>query len=161
MAKSKGKIIIFVVVLVLIVIQFIPVTRDNPPVTGDFTEPADVATILKRSCYDCHSNETDWPWYAWVAPVSWQVASDVHEARGGLNFSEWRTMNPGEQKHDRREIWEHVEEGSMPLPMYLVIHTDARLSDQDKETIRKWATATAAAPDSVSSDEAMDEDDDD
>src|ERR1700749_1346437 len=79
-------------VVVLIAIQFVPVTRTNPPVTNALQAPDAVASILRRSCYDCHSNETIWPWYAYVAPISWLIAGDVNDGRKHLNVSSWGAM---------------------------------------------------------------------
>ncbi len=126
-------------VVVLIAIQLVPVDRSNPPVAADFDGPTDVATVLRASCYDCHSHETSWPWYSRVAPVSWLVAHDVEEARGRLNFSLWGSYDRKRQEHLAEEIWEEVEEGEMPLPAYLLAHSDARLTDADKATIRAWS----------------------
>ena len=76
-------------VVALVAIQLVPVDRTSPPVTADIAAPANVRAVLKRACYDCHSNETTWPWYSRVAPVSWLVARDVREGRKELNFSDW------------------------------------------------------------------------
>ena len=70
-------------------IQFVPVVRENPPITAPLAAQAELAQVLERSCYDCHSNQTRWPWYASVAPVSWLVARDVDRGRHELNFSAW------------------------------------------------------------------------
>src|SRR5438874_1058331 len=74
---------------VLVAIQLVPVERTNPSATKPIEAPAEVTAVLRRSCYDCHSNETRWPWYAYVAPVSWLVADDVKDGRAKLNFSSW------------------------------------------------------------------------
>ena len=81
--------IIIALIVILIGIQFIPVERTNPPVTREINAPDNISSILKASCYDCHSNETDWPWYSYIAPVSFLVAGDVMDGRKNLNFSEW------------------------------------------------------------------------
>ena len=89
---------IFLAFLVLfLAIQFVPVERTNPPVISDFRGPEEVKKILVRSCYDCHSNETKWPWYAKLAPGSWILAHDVSEGRFALNFSEWDDYEADEQ----------------------------------------------------------------
>src|SRR6187401_2020529 len=98
-----------------VVIQLVPVDRTNPTGGKPFDAPANVQAIVKRACYDCHSNETKWPWYAYVAPVSWLVAKDVREARRRLNFSDWGNYHPDRQEHKIQEIWEQVEAGTMPL----------------------------------------------
>jgi len=126
------------IVLAFIVVQFVPVERTNPPVEEEAPAPANVRTILHRACYDCHSNETRWPWYSHVAPVSWLVAHDVHEARKHLNFSTWNQYNPKRQARKLNEAWEEVEEGEMPLWYYLVVHRDAALSPWDRGLLLTW-----------------------
>ncbi len=132
-------------VVVLIAIQLVPVDRSNPPVVADFDGPAEVATVLRTSCYDCHSHETGWPWYSRVAPVSWLVAHDVEEARGRLNFSLWGSYDRKRQERLAEEIWEEVEKGEMPLPAYLLAHADARPDEADKATLRDWSGAARQA----------------
>jgi len=122
-----------VAVALLALSQFVPYGRDheNPPITG---EPAwdspETRALVKRVCFDCHSNETRWPWYASVAPMSWLVQHDVDEAREHLNFSEWDKP----QRH-ADEAAEEVEEGEMPLWFYLPLHSDARLSDEEQAAL--------------------------
>ena len=143
--KITLKNILIVLVVLIVVAQLVPVTRDNPPVQADFNDNAAVKLVLKKSCYDCHSNESVWPWYSNIAPVSWLVASDVHEARQKLNFSNWGLMTAARLKHAPDNMWDEVNEGGMPLPQYLLIHTDAKLTDADKAVIRAWAEGTAPA----------------
>ncbi len=118
--------------------QFVPVDRTNPPVEQDVAAPADVDAILRRACYDCHSNETTWPWYSRVAPASWLVAYDTHQGREELNFSTWNRLSASERRDVLNEAWEEIERGSMPLPIYLPLHPDARLSDADKAAVEAW-----------------------
>ena len=86
---SKRGRILLVIALVLFAIQLVPVPRENPPVTAEIQAPDQVRSLLESSCYDCHSNQTVWPWYSHVAPVSWLVYRDVRKARDELNFSLW------------------------------------------------------------------------
>ena len=130
--------LIVIAVVALLASQLIPIDRDNPPVKGEVSPPSAVHAILKRSCYDCHSNETHWPWYASVAPVSWLVASDVHEAREHLNFSTWQGYSADKRRELREEIRENVENGEMPLWFYLPMHPNARLSAADVQSIARW-----------------------
>ena len=123
---------------VLIVTQFIPVNRSNPPVEGEIMESTELKTVLKKSCYDCHSNETVWPWYSYVAPVSWLVADDVHEGRKHLNFSNWQNIEVRKVSKAKQEIWEMVSEGEMPLSKYVLLHPEAKLSEKDKQIIKDW-----------------------
>ncbi|MFO0598366.1 MAG: heme-binding domain-containing protein [Myxococcaceae bacterium] len=127
------------VVAVLVLIQLLRPSHENPPVTGEITVPADVKAVLKRSCYDCHSNETVWPWYSNVAPISWLVARDVDEGREHLNFSEFASYEPGRAKKKLEEIELEVAGDEMPMAIYLPMHPDAKLSEADKKLIVDWA----------------------
>jgi hypothetical protein len=122
----------------LVAAQVIPVDRSNPPVETAVTAPPAVDAILRRSCYDCHSNETVWPWYSRVAPVSWIVARDVHQGRRHLNFSQWNRLEPHERRDILEEAWEEVSAGDMPMAIYLPLHPDARLTDADKAALEAW-----------------------
>lgn len=125
-------------VVVLALLQLVPLDRTNPPVTAEVPAPAEVRQILRRACYDCHSNESKWPWYAYVAPASLLVAYDVHEARDHMNFSTWDAYTEAEQADHMEEIWKEVKKGDMPLWYYLPMHPEARLSDADKQALRAW-----------------------
>ncbi len=133
-------------VLVLAAIQFVPVNRSNPPVETEIPAPADVRAVLRRACYDCHSNETFWPWYSRVAPVSWLVARDVREGRKELNFSTWNRYETKRQSKKLKETREEVAEGEMPPWFYVINHRDAVLSAGDVALLNAWALAGAQAP---------------
>jgi hypothetical protein len=126
-----------------IVIQFVPVNRTNPPVEGDLRAPAEVLSVLRRACYDCHSNETAWPWYSRIAPVSWVIARDVHEGRAALNFSTWNRLSANKQAEAMRESWDEVAEGKMPTWYYVALHPEARLSAKDQSALRAWSGSPA------------------
>ena len=130
--------ILFSIALVVL-IQLVPVSRDNPPATRSVTAPPEVMSVLRRSCYDCHSNETIWPWYSRVAPVSWLVAHDVHGGRSHLNFSEWKASPDEHQREHLRELPKQVKGGDMPLWYYLPLHSSARLSQDDVTRLSTWA----------------------
>lgn len=133
-------------VLLLVVAQVAkPVDRSNPPVVGDLGAPPAVDAVLRRACYDCHSNETVWPWYAYVAPASWLVADHVEEGREHLNFSEWSTYSVGKRDHKLEEVWDEVESGAMPEESYLWLHGEAKLSDEEKQLLHDWVEQTRAA----------------
>jgi hypothetical protein len=119
-------------------IQLVPVERGNPPVAFDLPSPPPVRAILERSCYDCHSHETDWPWYAYVAPVSWKVGHDVAEARSELNFSTWRAYRPEKRERLLEDVIEEVDDEHMPPWYYMLLHPEARLSADERETLRGW-----------------------
>jgi hypothetical protein len=133
------RIIAGVLIAAFIGIQFRTVERTNPPVHGDFNQPAEVKEVFQRACYDCHSNETKWPFYSYVAPFSWLVVKDVNEGREELNFSNWQRMSGVKQSKKKKEIWEEVDEGEMPFWYYVPLHPEAKLSEQDKDIIRKWS----------------------
>ncbi|MDR3672177.1 MAG: heme-binding domain-containing protein [Holophaga sp.] len=126
-------------VLVGVVIQFIPVSRTNPPVEGDIPTPPEVKAILRASCYDCHSNETVWPWYSRVAPVSWLVSSDASEGRGRFNFSTWNRYDPQRQAALRARIIREVRGGDMPPWYYTIKHTGAKLDAGQRALLEAWA----------------------
>lgn len=130
-----------VLVAALGLLQLIPVDRTNPPVEQDLAASPAIKSILKRACYDCHSNETVWPWYSRVAPISWLVAWDVREGREELNFSTWNRYKPKQRAKKIKETWEEVEEGEMPPWFYLPLHPEARVSDRDRQVLRDWAAA--------------------
>jgi hypothetical protein len=139
--KKVLRVVVIVLVVALIAIQLVPVARSNPPVTEAIAAPDAVVAVLRESCFDCHSNETHWPWYAYVAPVSWLVAYDVEEGREHLNFSEWDRYAPDERAHMVEEVWEEIDHGAMPLPKYLRLHPGARLTDEDQRILREWTGA--------------------
>ena len=127
--------------------QVVSCARSNPPVTSDIHAAADVKAVLQRACYDCHSNETTWPWYSRVAPVSWLVHRDVTEGRAVLNFSDWESLPPEKRAKLQRESGEEVGEGEMPPRFYTPLHPHAVLSGADKELVRTWSQSAAAKSD--------------
>lgn len=141
--KKIIKYILIAVIAIFAVIQLVPVDRTNPPVVSDLEAPFEVKEILKRSCYDCHSNEVDWPWYSYVAPVSWLVAYDVKEGREELNFSEWNKYSADAEM--KEEIVEEIAEGEMPLPIYLITHKNATVSEHELAKLKQWAGLPATS----------------
>jgi hypothetical protein len=139
-----GGSLVFLGLIGFIAIQFVPVDRSNPPVVGEprWNSPQTRA-LAERACYDCHSNETKWPWYTNIAPVSWLAAHDVEEGRAALNFSEWG-VSRGEESEGAApdEIVEEVEEGKMPLPKYLLLHPEARLTAMELQALINGLKAT-------------------
>ena len=119
--------------------------RTNPPVDESKTMRAntrmtpEVERILDRSCRDCHSSETAWPWYSNVAPASWFLKRHVEEGRRELSFSEWATYSKRKRERKLHEICRQVESGEMPLKSYLPLHPEAVLSDEDKRLLCGWA----------------------
>ncbi|MGE5217450.1 MAG: heme-binding domain-containing protein [Chloroflexota bacterium] len=127
-------------VIVVIGLQFVPVERTNPAEHGQPQAPAEIQALLRRACYDCHSNETIWPWYSQIAPLSLLLARDVKEGRREVNFSTWEKYEARRKNRKLKEIAEQVEKGDMPPWYYLPFHPDAKLSAAEREMIIKWAT---------------------
>lgn len=134
------KTMVLILVIAFAAIQLVPVKRDNPSGKDTFTAPANVKEIIVRSCYDCHSNETRWLWYTYVAPISWIGADHVHEAREEMNLSNWAKLPPEKQKRKMWSMLEHIEEGEMPLSHYLTFHPEARISKKDLQILREWVS---------------------
>jgi hypothetical protein len=136
---SKAKKIIVPIVLILGVIQFIPHEREYITINtaADFRpENADeVMAILKTACYDCHSYETKYPWYANVVPVNYWLDNHVAEGREHLNFSEWNTYPVSDQQHAAEETVEVVTKKEMPMLSYWLVHWDAKLTDAQRQTL--------------------------
>ena len=127
------------VVAAFLLIQLVPYGRDhsNPPVTAEPQwDSARTEDLVRRACYDCHSNEVSWPWYSNVAPVSWLVAGHVEDGRDELNFSEW------DREQEIDEIVESVVEDSMPPGYYTITHGDARFSDAERDDLIAGLRAT-------------------
>ena len=129
----------------LLLIQLLPSGRSNPPVVQaqtierTLTVPADVKAILDRSCHNCHSNDTVWPWYTHVAPISWLMVGDVNAAREDMNLSEWGEANADAQRDTLLEVCRQVKKGAMPLSSYRLLHREAALSAADVTTLCNWS----------------------
>lgn len=143
--KKIIKISLIVIAAIIILIQLYRPERfttaevtDNH-ITKKLNVPPDVEKILKRSCFDCHSNHTIWPWYSNIAPMSWLVADDVRKGRNKMNFSEWGKMSASKQQIRLDKICDEISEGEMPLKNYLLIHKDAELSQADKDLLCSWS----------------------
>lgn len=136
--------ILFVIAGLFVILQFIRPPRnisDSAPmndIATRFNVPQDVQNTLRTSCYDCHSNTTRHPWYAEIQPVGWWLNSHIQAARRELNFSEFAAYRPRRQFIKLEQIAEQVSESEMPLPSYLIIHTDARLSQERKDMLVAW-----------------------
>ena len=133
-----------VLVLAFVVIQFVPYGRDhvNPPVGAEPTwDSPGTRALAKQACFDCHSNETEWPAYSRVAPVSWFIQRDVSEGRAVLNFSEWQRP-----QEEAKEAAEEVLQGEMPLRIYQLMHAHARLSATNRERLARGLERTLGRP---------------
>ena len=135
-----GRVIFFLLILAFIGIQFVEVERTNPPVTADINAPTEVRNILKSSCYDCHSNETIWPWYSKIAPISWLIVDDVMDGRKKLNFSEWEKFYSDKRTKLKKKILDEINQDEMPKDIYTIMHTGAKLDIIQKNIIKKWVT---------------------
>jgi len=142
-ARRSFRKIIFPIILLLagclIVIQFISrPSIDNPLVTGEIQAPKEVSSILRKACYDCHSNESNIRWYDKINPVYWKVAKDVKEGRAVLNFSEWTGMAKPDQA---AKIWEainQIQSGYMPIKSYQIVHPGTKVSEKDLDVLKKY-----------------------
>jgi len=134
---------------VFALLQLTNPARTNPPLPpgGDISAtnppPPQIAALLHAACYDCHSDETKWPWYSRIAPVSWLVAGDVNEGRGHLNLSDWPKDSERAAKKLER-MSEELDYKDMPPAKYSLIHADARLTDGQRKELIQWADETAA-----------------
>jgi len=142
--KRYLKIALIAIAVIFLGIQLVRIDRSNPPVVSSqsiesqMAIPGDVSEILGRSCNDCHTHKTAYPWYSQVAPVSWWLRNHISDARRHLNMSEWGTYEPKKQAHKLEEICDEVRSGNMPLPSYLWIHRDSVLSEADKDALCSW-----------------------
>jgi len=129
--------------VVLIGMQFVRPDRTNPRAAAAASllakTPPDITALLNRSCRNCHSNETRWPWYTNVAPVSWLVIGDVNHAREHFNFSEWTSYTSDDQDKFLGAMCNLVQRGRMPLSSYLLIHWNAKLSPTDVTALCAWS----------------------
>lgn len=140
-ARAARWILLSLLVL-LIAAQAIRPDRSNPPSVAGASlmthATPEVAAILNRACRDCHSNETRWPWYTNVAPTSWFVANHVNHAREHFNYSQWTAIDADEQDQLLGGMCSLAERGRMPLPSYLIVHREAKLSPADVKTLCAW-----------------------
>ena len=139
----KKKVMILIVV-VLGAIQLIPHEFDMPetdPTMVFKTDNVEVHNILNKACMDCHSNQTEYPWYASITPVNYWLAGHIKEGREHLNFSEWNTYPAADQRHVAKEIVEVIEKKEMPMLFYWLIHWDAKLTPEERQTLVDYFNA--------------------
>lgn len=146
--KQFFKILFYVLIVALVLMQFYPKPKKNFSATigpNDITVvhqvPGDVLQVLKTSCYDCHSNNSIYPWYSKIQPVAWWMGGHIEEGKRELNFSEFGTYSLRRKYKKLQEINEQVKEGEMPLSSYTLIHRDAILDNNSKLLISTWVTA--------------------
>ncbi|MFZ0890381.1 MAG: heme-binding domain-containing protein [Candidatus Binataceae bacterium] len=126
--------------------QLVPAKRTNPPSLGNLSAPPQVEATLRRACYECHSNETRWPWYSRVAPLSWLMVRDVTLGRKEVNFSEWGSYYPATRRRKLEWIGRSLHEEKMPPWSYRLRHPGARLSEADRTALERWIESALAAP---------------
>jgi hypothetical protein len=140
--------ILYCLVIIIVILQFFRIDKTNPEVIieNDFitisNPPREISSILKSTCYDCHSNETKYPWYSNVTPVSWWVKDHINEGRDELNLSEWGTYKFKRKDHKLEEMVEMLEDGEMPLNEYTWTHAEAKLTPEQKNQLIEWLKET-------------------
>lgn len=136
------KFLLFLLVI-FIGIQFVPMNVPAEVPTKaeeELQAPEEVHAILKRACFDCHSNHTNFPWYSSIAPASWFTKMHVKEGREHMNFSTWANYDDEKKLKYLQKIPKAINNDKMPLPSYLLVHSEAKLSDEDKKVVSDWAT---------------------
>ena len=139
--RKDARIVLIVLIAALVISQAFRINKTNPPVQSDIAVAPEMNMLLHRACYNCHSDETVWPWYSNIAPISWLVGSDVSEGRELLNFSEWGKYNPELKSKKLKKIGEEVGNGGMPPWYYTFVHSEARLTPTEREQFQSWAAA--------------------
>ena len=146
MKKKSIFIILSIIFLGLIIIQFIPIGKSLPVSDPELdflvvtNPPRRIISVLKESCYDCHSYKTRYPWYSKAAPISWMIKSHINEGLEHLNFSEFGKYSREESNHALNEMKEVISEKEMPLKSYLLFHKEARLSNEKREMLIQWVS---------------------
>ena len=142
---------ILAIVAVLSAAQLLPVTRTNPPSSGPLAAPPAVEAILRRACYDCHSNQTRWPWYSRIAPISWLMVRDVTRGRKEVNFSEWGSYYVATRRRKLRWIGRALHEQKMPPWAYRLLHPRAHLDQADRTLLERWVESAIVPSSNVES----------
>ncbi len=136
-----------------VLLQFFQIDKTNPAapesesLASVMAPPADVSQLLEQACFDCHSNQTKYPWYASIQPVGWWLKGHIDEGREHLNFSTWASYDAEKQAHKAEESAEEVEEEHMPIKPYLLTHPEAKLSEAQRERLVTWFSAVAHGSD--------------
>ncbi len=140
----KARIILLALLIVFILIQLIRPSKNQSSqvfpadITHVYAIPEDAQTILKNACYDCHSNNTHYPWYVNIQPIGWFMAGHIRNGKMELNFNEYGTYSSKRQRNKLRRVKEQIEEGKMPLSSYTLMHAEARLNADQKKLITEW-----------------------
>jgi len=145
--KKIFKRILIALLIIFIAIQFIRPAKNRSEgisandISTKYPVPDSLQAILKVACYDCHSNNTRYPWYAEIQPVAWWLNNHIKDGKRGLNFSEFTSYRIKKQFHRLDDINKQVKKNEMPLSSYTLIHTDAKLTEGQKLAIAAWATS--------------------
>jgi hypothetical protein len=137
--------IILVLLVVLIIMQFfhpkknLASSKSASNISAVYNVSTDVSGILDKACNDCHSNNTKYPWYNNIQPVAWWLNNHIKEGKRGLNFDEFKSYRPAKQYHKLEELIDQVKKEEMPLTSYTIIHTEAKLTDEQKSSLVTWA----------------------
>lgn len=139
---------LFIILIAFIVIQFIRPARNESgqvletDILKTFNVPGNVSTLLKNACFDCHSNNTNYPWYSNIQPVEWLLAEDIKDAKAELNFSEFGSLSSRRQISKLKNVARRIKDGTMPLPMYQFMHSEARLTEDERQLLVEWVEST-------------------
>jgi hypothetical protein len=142
--KKILRVMLFIILIAFIVIQFIRPARNlsgqvlETDILKTFNVPGNVSTLLKNACYDCHSNNTNYPWYSNIQPVGWLLAEDIKDAKAELNFSEFGSLSSRRQISKLKNVASRIKDGTMPLPMYQLMHPEARLTKDERQLLVEW-----------------------
>lgn len=157
--RKKGGVTLALLILLLVAIQFVRPKLDNPPVTSDFTAPPAVKEIIKRACYDCHSNETNLAWFDKIVPAYWLVANHTKQGRAVLNFSYWDILSKPQQAAKLFESINQIEFNIMPLKQYNWLHHGGRINAEEIAVLKQYllTLAPAQAPDTAKQKASLDQ----
>ena len=140
--------IMIAILVVFVIIQFVQPQHNKSDkvlptdITNTINVPDKVLDVFKNSCYDCHSNNTRYPWYVYVQPMGWILANHIKDGKANLNFSEFGSYSKRKQANKLKSIAESIKDGSMPISSYTIMHTDAKLSEENKKLITDWTSKT-------------------
>ncbi len=144
-----GLLIVFVIIQFFRPAKNISTAAQPNDIAAVYAVPENVQSLLKRSCYDCHSNNTVYPWYSNIQPVAWWLNDHIKDGKRGVNFSEFGSFTKKRKLKKMKEVAEQVNKGEMPLDSYLWIHTYAKLSKDEVKLLADWAHGLAAHIDST------------
>lgn len=137
------------ILIMIVVIQFVQPLKNTSESSGDadiskvYPMSLELHQMLQHKCYDCHSNNTRYPWYSHIQPIGWWLAAHVHDGKEHLNFSEFKNYKPDRAAHKLEELAEVTEDGSMPLKAYTLFHKGTELTEEDKVAINSWLKSIA------------------